>query len=111
MKEWNVIISFLEPTPVRTAVRQTSRWRVHFNIFLDIPEHPGQPGAVTTQGNCPVVHVVSGQIQISKIIYISFDKKKKPGRDCLKVKKSENNPVDSWKVEGQLKQISLKLPF
>lgn len=33
-------------------------------------------------------------------LYIFFLIKKKLGWDCLKVKKSENNFVDSWKVEG-----------
>nr|ANB49596.1 segon [Crassostrea brasiliana] len=44
----------VEPThherrPLRSVVRETRRFRVTLNFFMDIPEHPGEDGAVVVQ--------------------------------------------------------------
>lgn len=37
------------PQPIRSVVRETRRYRVRLNFFMDIPEHPGDDGTVVVQ--------------------------------------------------------------
>ena len=39
-----------ERRPLRSVVRETRRYRVTFNFFMDIPDHPGGDGEVDVQG-------------------------------------------------------------
>lgn len=36
--------------PIRTVYRNTRRFRVKLNFFMDIPDHPGDDGSVVVQG-------------------------------------------------------------
>ena len=39
-----------ERRPLKSVVRETRHFRVNFNFFMDIPDHPGGDGEVVVQG-------------------------------------------------------------